>query len=179
MTDLLPGNSTELESAVSEVSHRDIPVRTRDVWNPTDCPAAVLPWLAWAWSVDEWDPDWSESQKRGAVAASFAVHRSKGTPAALQSALNGIGYTDTSLLEWFQESPPAPPYTFAVVVTVDQLGIPDLGTHEMIHKVATSTKNARSRMTGIDIKGRSSGSAYYGAAVFSGETVTIMAEPSA
>ncbi|MEX1197806.1 MAG: phage tail protein I [Pseudohongiellaceae bacterium] len=178
MSDLLPANSTALELAISEVSHRDVPLRTRDVWNPTSCPAAVLPWLAWAWSVDDWDPQWSESQKRGAVAAAFAVHRSKGTPAALQSALDGIGYTETGLLEWFQESPPAAPYTFAILVTVEQQGIPDLETHRMIEKISNSTKNARSRMTGIGIHGRTTGAAYYGAALISGETVTIMAEPA-
>ena len=37
-----------------------------------NCPADVLPWLGWALSVDDWDQDWSEQQKRSAIAASSA-----------------------------------------------------------------------------------------------------------
>lgn len=30
------------------------PVSIRELWNPDTCPANLLPWLAWSFSVDRW-----------------------------------------------------------------------------------------------------------------------------
>lgn len=178
MSDLLPPNATALERAISESIDRPFPVVISELWSPELCPASLLPWLAWALSVDEWDSDWTESQKRGAVKASLAVHQKKGTIGALRSALGGLGY-EISVQEWFQQVPPSAPYTFGLTVTVEQEGIPTATAYDKIMAVTDSAKNARSWATGLDVDAKSAGELFFGATFSMGETVTIQAEPAA
>ncbi len=35
-----------------------IPEYVGKQWHPQTCPEALLPWLAWSLSVDEWDESW-------------------------------------------------------------------------------------------------------------------------
>lgn len=98
---LLPHNATAAERAFEAVL-RDAfmpPVPLREIWDPETCPAALLPWLAGAFSVDEWDPGWSESAKRSAIAQSFSVHRKKGTIGAVKEAVAAAGYGDADVIE--------------------------------------------------------------------------------
>ena len=102
MPSLLPPNATVLETATEEAMHQPISaikVPVRDLWNPAKCPLTLLPWLAWALSVDEWDENWSESQKRGAIAESVGVHAIKGTLASVKRVLAAAGYGDATVLE--------------------------------------------------------------------------------
>lgn len=96
MTSLLPHNATATERAIEAASDRPIAVPVGDLWNPDTCPSALLPWLAWALSVDEWDPDWSDEAKRATIAASLEIHRRKGTVWAMRRALDvaGLGNAD-------------------------------------------------------------------------------------
>ena len=57
MINLLPPNASALERAIAATGAGidTLPVAVRDVWNPATCPVALLPWLAWALAVDEWD----------------------------------------------------------------------------------------------------------------------------
>ncbi len=101
MSSLLPANSTELERALAEamsLASLD-PEAARALWNPATCPESHLPWLAWALSVDVWDDAWPTERKRATVAGSIAWHRKKGTPWAVEQALAGAGYTDSTLIE--------------------------------------------------------------------------------
>ena len=90
---LLPPNATAMERALEQAASRasKVPVPIADVWNPATCPPSVLPWLAWALSVDRWDPDWPIATKRQVVADSIGVHRRKGTLAAVEQVLEDIG----------------------------------------------------------------------------------------
>ncbi|MBJ6889264.1 phage tail protein I, partial [Vibrio cholerae] len=72
------------------VQSTDLPIRIKDLWDPYSCPLSLLPWLAWALSVDEWDDRWPEHIKRQVVQDSFDVHRFKGTPYAVQKALDSL-----------------------------------------------------------------------------------------
>jgi phage tail P2-like protein len=102
MTSLLPPNATLLERSTETSMHQpmaNIKVPVRDLWNPSTCPLALLPWLAWALSVDEWDQNWSEDQKRGAIAESVAIHAIKGTLASVKRVLAAAGYGDSTVLE--------------------------------------------------------------------------------
>ncbi|EHS5692594.1 TPA: phage tail protein I, partial [Escherichia coli] len=51
---LLPTGSSPLEVAAAKACAEieKTPVRIRELWNPDTCPANLLPWLAWAFSVD-------------------------------------------------------------------------------------------------------------------------------
>ena len=90
---LLPPNATPLERALEQSCGRieDIPVPLRDLWDPMRCPSAALPWLAWALSLDRWDPDWPDDVKRFVVDRSVEVHRRKGTLAAVERVLMELG----------------------------------------------------------------------------------------
>lgn len=115
MNNLLPPNATPQEVALAGTTERidAIPVRSRQMWNAQTCPADLLPWLAWALSVDEWNADWSEQQKRDTIAASFVIHSTKGTLAAVKASLAALGY-DSTVIEWFQQPNDLEPYTFTV-----------------------------------------------------------------
>lgn len=97
---LLPPASTPLERALSLTTGRfRPPVRVAALWNPDTCDPAVLPYLAWALSVDEWDHGWPVEKKRAVVAAAREIHQTKGTPYSIRRALAAIGQPDADLIE--------------------------------------------------------------------------------
>lgn len=101
-TSILPPNSTALERAceaalAARIASLDVPIK--DLWNPMTCPAVLLPWLAWALSVDEWSPEWTEATQRAAIAASVGVHRRKGTIWAIKRQMAAMGYGDVVVTE--------------------------------------------------------------------------------
>jgi phage tail P2-like protein len=89
---LLPNNATPQEVALDQTTARvgGVEVPTRSIWDPETCPADALPWLAWAFSVDRWDTEWSVEQKRAIIAASLRLHKRKGTPAAVKEVVELI-----------------------------------------------------------------------------------------
>lgn len=115
MTDLLPPASTPLERAFAQAAARvgDIPVDVATLWNPATCPIDILPWLAWTLSVDRWNADWGDEEKREAVAGAIAAQRIKGTRLAVEQALQSIDDL-LQLVEWFEASPQLDPFTFEV-----------------------------------------------------------------
>lgn len=100
-TSLLPPNATTQERAIANTIARisDVPMQITSIYDPATCPAALLPWLAWAWSVDEWDSGWTEATKRAVLAASFSTHRIKGTVASVKAALAAAGYPGATIVE--------------------------------------------------------------------------------
>lgn len=96
---LLPNNATATERAIDAATDRDIQILVSDLWNPAACPAALLPWLAWALSVDDWDAGWSDETKRSTIAVSLEVHRRKGTVWAMRAALRAAGLGDADIQE--------------------------------------------------------------------------------
>jgi len=101
VSNLLPPNASLQEHALDDATARigEPPVDIAKLWNAQTCPIDLLPWLAWAVSVDEWDETWTESQKRETVDASYDVHRYKGTPHAIKAALGALGYNNIDILE--------------------------------------------------------------------------------
>lgn len=112
---LLPPNSTPLEVALARLGLRfdDIDLPIEQLWDPWRCPIAALPWLAWSLSVDKWDADWSEEEKRTVTARAIEDQRRKGSVAAVKTALAGIDSLLT-LVEWHETSPRGVPHTFEV-----------------------------------------------------------------
>ena len=103
---LLPHNATPQERALEATTARpaslydpgqSLPIA--DLWNPDKCPVKHLPWLAWTLSVDIWDSTWPEAKMRAVIAASVDVHRKKGTPYAIRTALEAAGFTDVVISE--------------------------------------------------------------------------------
>lgn len=99
--ELLPSNSTPAEFALEQATARiaDAGAPIRPLWNADTCPAHLLPWLAWALGVDEWDPEWSETTKRNTIRESVPIHRRKGTVGAIRRALVTSGYGDAEIIE--------------------------------------------------------------------------------
>jgi phage tail P2-like protein len=98
---LLPPNSTELERDLESTFRAalliDVPVA--DLWHPYQCPAAFLPWLAYAVGVEEWSSDWPEQVKRDVIAATPDIRRHRGTVWAVREALRSAGYADAHIEE--------------------------------------------------------------------------------
>ncbi|MFY9350385.1 MAG: phage tail protein I [Sphingobium sp.] len=115
---LLPPNATPFERAMSLAGAARIdavPIAVDRLWNPQTCPADLLPWLAWGLSADIWDPDWSEAQKRAAIAAAIDFQRRKGTPASLRSVLDRFDPL-IEVVEWFEARDLMAPYHFWTVL---------------------------------------------------------------
>lgn len=177
MSDLLPKNSTTLEMAAAKsINLSAIEVPIRDAWSPDNCRAEMLPWLAWALSVDEWDVTWTEQQKRGVIKESCKVHQRKGTIGAVKSALNALGFS-VQVQEWFNQIPDGEPFTFKLLIAVDQVGFDFDGLKKM-QKVVNSAKNIRSHMAKIEPIINSMASGYAGAIVCMGNEITVKNEPS-
>ncbi len=115
---LLPFNASELEKTLEATMccASKIPVPIDILWNATTCPENLLPWLAWALSVDTWDSTWPEIIKRQVIADSVHVHRIKGTLASVRRVLNGLNI-QADISEWFEHG--GPPHTFQLTAWTD------------------------------------------------------------
>ena len=96
MTDrsLLPPSATALERAITEAAAPLGALPVPRLWDPWACPAAALPALAWALSVDEWDDAWPEEVKRQVCAAALPMHARKGTVDSVRQVLRSVGLID-------------------------------------------------------------------------------------
>ncbi|MGI2144450.1 phage tail protein I [Shewanella frigidimarina] len=137
---LLPPNASKLERDIEQVitSSLDLPLSIADLWDPFRCPLSLLPWLAWAYSVDQWEDSWPVSVKRQVVNDAFEIHRYKGTPYAVQQALNSLGIK-TNIIEWWEPNGSNVRGTMKVNALVKDKGI-DLSDLIQITNAITSAK---------------------------------------
>lgn len=100
---LLPPNATQTERALEQATARigDVAVPIATLWSADTCPEHVLPFLAWALSVDNWDSNWAEEDKRASIRDSVQIHRVKGTVGSIKRALRAAGYGDATVVERF------------------------------------------------------------------------------
>lgn len=170
---VLPWNATSQERALEAATARvsDVPVLVREQWSPATCPAAQLPWLAWAMSVDTWNADWTDEQKRAAIQASFEVHQRKGTAGAVKLALQALGF-GTQVLEWFEQSPAGAPYTFEVEVEFTNSSL-SMAALDEAETIALRTKNVRSHLTLVRGIARTDGDVIFAAATVGGESADV------
>jgi phage tail P2-like protein len=110
---LLPHNATAPERTLEAVTGpaQVPPVLIRAIWDPESCPVELLPWLAFAFSVDVWDAEWPEEMQREVIRRSFEVHQHKGTRKAVERALGALGF-NVDLSEWFEYG--GDPHTFRI-----------------------------------------------------------------
>ncbi|SFQ06361.1 phage tail protein I [Pseudomonas sp. NFPP28] len=170
---LLPNNSTTLErqaaQALAEIKR--VPIPLRDLCNPNTCPAVVLPYLAWAFSVDRWDSTWTEATKRAAIRSSRYIHAHKGTIGALRRVVEPLGYL-IEVVEWWQTVPEGVPGTFALKVGVLDTGI----TEEMYQELTWLIDDAKPLtrpLTGLAISLESTGTVFIGACVYEGDELNV------
>lgn len=160
MSDLLPSNATEQERALAETVARvsDVPVVVREVWNPDTCPSSVLPWLAWAFSVDDWDSNWTDEQKRQVIKQSVYSQRIKGTIGAVKKQLAALGL-DIQIVEWFRTVPMGAPYTYEVYITSSQYSL-TTDSLKKINQIIDTNKNLRSHMMKTQVTAKSDAASY-------------------
>lgn len=149
---LLPPNATALQIALSGSDHRMLAAPTwviRAAWDPDTCPVHLLPYLAQAWSVDEWDPAWSEVQKRQAIKDSVWIHQHKGTIGALKRAIAQLGLP-ARVSRWFEHG--GAPYTFRLFVTIDAVTAWTSVQAARLFRVAINNKAVRSYLDRITVQ---------------------------
>ncbi|WP_133624828.1 phage tail protein I [Erwinia sp. LJJL01] len=168
---LLPVGSSQLEVAAAEACARlqQLPVPLRTLWNPQTCPLPLLPYLAWAWSVDRWDEEWPEETRRAVVAASQFIHRRKGTISAIRRVVEPLGYV-INVHEWWQTS--EPPGTFRLDIGVLESGIDEAMFNEM-ERLIGDAKPVSRHLTGLTITQDIQGVVWLGPVQYDAETVTI------
>ncbi|MEH6834009.1 phage tail protein I [Falsihalocynthiibacter arcticus] len=101
---LLPSNSSESTRAIEQAMAEPLvgleaPLRT--LWDVDTCPSNILAWLAWSFSVEVWEHEWSDDTKRSTIRAAMEVHRWKGTLRSVKLALISAGLGDARVVENF------------------------------------------------------------------------------
>ena len=168
---LLPVGSSPLEVAAAQAAAEiaRVPVPLRSLWNPQNCPVDLLPYLAWALSVDRWDPDWPEATKRRVIAASFFVHQHKGTISALRRVVEPLGFL-IEVKEWWELN--EEPGTFRLVVGVLDSGITDHMYREL-ERLIDDAKPASRHLAGLAISLSTTGNLPVFAGCYHGDALTI------
>lgn len=168
---LLPPGSSALErrlaQACSGISDLNVPLR--DLWNPWKCPAKFLPYLAWAFSVDRWEENWTETAKRQAVSDAFWIHQRKGTVAAVKRVIEGLGYSMT-LEEWWKVADPAG--TFRLEIDLNDIGITEPMIYEL-ERIIGDAKPVSRHISQLILSASTRGASNICCAIFDGEVITV------
>lgn len=168
---LLPVGSSPLEVAAARAlaDIARIPIQLRTLWNPDTCPMSLLPYLAWAFSVDRWDESWTVATKRNVVRTAYFIHRRKGTIGAIRRVVEPLGYM-LKVTEWWETEDAAG--TFSLDIGVLESGITEEMYQEMERLIADA-KAASRHLTGLNIMQEIPGDLYVGGTYHDGEIVTI------
>lgn len=168
---LLPPSSTawmrSAEGAAARLSAITVALRT--LWTPTTCPVDLLPYLAWALSVERWDKDWPVERKIAAIQQSYWLHRRKGTRAAVRRVIEGMGFSAT-FAEWFDVGDE--PGTFRLEVDVNEVGLTPK-TLDELNRLIGDAKPVSRHLAQMTITTSSRGQAWIGIAACDGEVITV------
>ena len=168
---LLPVGSSPLEvaaaAALAEIQRVPVPLRT--LWNWRTCPVNLLPYLAWALSVDRWDETWPEATKRSVCASSFFVHQHKGTISAIRRVVEPFGFL-IRVIEWWKTS--EPPGTFRLDIGVQDQGITE-ETYQELERLISDAKPCSRHLLGMSINLQVSGETRMAAASYDGDDLTV------
>ncbi|WP_136145537.1 phage tail protein I [Escherichia coli] len=168
---LLPPSASNFMRCAEAVGTRitDIPVDLNTLWSPDTCPVHLLPYPAWAFSVDRWDRNWPEETKRQVIRDAWLIHRHKGTISALRRAIEPLGYL-IRVSEWWEFG--GEPGTFTVEVGTLDSGVTEEMYLEMERLIADARPVSR-HMTGLNIIQEIPGDIFAAAATYDGEVITI------
>ncbi len=168
---LLPPSASNFMRCAEAVGTRitDIPVDLNTLWSPDTCPVHLLPYLAWAFSVDRWDEGWTESVKRQVVKDAFYIHQHKGTTSAVRRVVEPFGFL-IRIIEWWQTG--ETPGTFRLDIGVQDQGITE-DTYLELERLISDAKPCSRHMIGMSINLQTSGPHWVGVASYLGEEITI------
>ncbi|WP_408586581.1 phage tail protein I [Novosphingobium sp.] len=145
---ILPPNATPLELALEQLASLRldaVDTDLRPLWSADLCPPALLPYLAWGLSVDQWDASWPLATRRARVRDAIAVQRGKGTIAAVRRVVASFG-GQIALTEWWQQTPAGTPHTFSLTLSLPSNGgaAPSAAFVDAVIAEVTATKPLRS-----------------------------------
>ncbi|PWC10937.1 phage tail protein I [Brenneria roseae subsp. americana] len=168
---LLPPSASDFMRNVVKAFQiiNDLPVDLNTLWHADRCPVELLPYLAWALSVDRWDKRWSEQTKRQVIRSAWLVHRQKGTIAALRRVVEPFGYL-IRIIEWWQSD--ETPGTFRLDIGVQNNGITDEIFLELERLIADAKPVSR-HLLGLNINLDTHGAAYVAVTTYSGDDLTV------
>lgn len=149
-----------------------ITVALRTLWTPTACPVELLPYLAWALSVDRWDKNWPAEKKISSIQQSYWQHRRKGTRAAVRRVIESMGFSAT-FAEWFDTGDQ--PGTFRLEVDVNDVGITEKTLAELNRLIADAKPVSR-HLAQMNIVTRTEATIYFAACGYMGEILTVYPE---
>ncbi|MBB7891388.1 phage tail protein I [Escherichia coli] len=129
----------------------------------------LLPYLAWAFSVDRWDRNWPEETKRQVIRDAWLIHRHKGTISALRRAIEPLGYL-IRVSEWWEFD--GEPGTFKVDVGTLDSGVTEEMYLEMERLIADA-KPASRHLISLNIIQDIPGYLYTGGVVCDGDVITV------
>ncbi len=151
-SDLLPPNATPLERAMAAIggSIASVPLPIGALMDPATIPSSALPWLAFALSIDRWDANWSDEEKRAAVASAIPDQRIKGSRLAVERVLARYDAL-AQLVEWWQAGGSGDPHTFEVrLPLVDAAGAgPRLSAATLSRMAAEIARTKPARSVGV------------------------------
>lgn len=110
-------------------------------------PDSILDQLAWQYHIEGYDKADTTARKREMVGQAIELHRYKGTPWAVETALSALGWPAT-VTEWFDYSGDA--YKFKVSAEGNDRAL-TAETWAEIEAVINEWKNARSHLDAISI----------------------------
>jgi len=146
---LLPPNATPLERSLEAATREEIDFAIlAALLDPVTCPVEVLPYLANSLSISHWNSEWSEAEKRAAVAGAIPFHKIKGTRAAVEQMLARF-HPLLTVTEWWETSPRRTPHTFEV--RANALEIPaDFLTQEVAEAIIADVAAAKPETAHFD-----------------------------
>ncbi|HGY4999105.1 TPA: phage tail protein I [Klebsiella oxytoca] len=171
---LMATGSSQLEQRAAEACAiiSDLSIPLRDLWDPWKCPVKFLPYLAWAFSVDSWDENWSEEEKRVVTSEAFWLHQRKGTIAAVRFVVEKMGYS-ISIDEWWQVADPAG--TFRLEVDVNDIGITSRMLDELT-RLINDAKPVSRHLSRFSVAVKVRGNIHTGSSLHCGEIVSVYPE---
>lgn len=149
-----------------------ITVALRTLWTPTACPVDLLPYLAWALSVDRWDKDWSAERKIAAIQRSYWLHRRKGTRAAVRRVIEDMGFSAT-FAEWFDVGDD--PGTFRLEVDINEVGLTQKTLAEL-NRLIDDAKPVSRHLSRFSVAVKVRGNIHTGSSLHCGEIVSVYPE---
>lgn len=155
------------EAATAKLSRITVAIRT--LWTPTACPVDLLPYLAWALSVDRWDKDWSAERKIAAIQRSYWLHRRKGTRAAVRRVIEDMGFSAT-FAEWFDVGDE--PGTFRLEVDVNEVGLTPK-TLDELNRLIGDAKPVSRHLSQLTIAASARGAVWLGVVTLDGEDISV------
>lgn len=155
------------EAATAKLSGITVAIRT--LWTPTACPVDLLPYLAWALSVDRWDKNWPAEKKIVAIQQSYWLHRRKGTRAAVRRVIEDMGFS-ALFAEWFDVGDE--PGTFRLEVDVNEVGLTPK-TLDELNRLIGDAKPVSRHLAELKISTSSTAVAWSGLVITDGETINV------